>query len=413
MLYLNVAFISVLILLTIIIGTIAGFYPAYISSLCNPINAFQSINRGKSKSRLRKVWIFFQLIPSVFFILCITFLYKQFFYMHSSHRGISKENVFFSNVNTGDEYEAIKAKLSGLPFVAGISCASDIPTSVHNSATNWGLQGNLKNSLLSYSYVDYDFAKLFNLSVIKGEFFSEKFKSNSGNIVLNESAASYLGIENPVGETCYIQGEPFQIVGIVKNYNYQALKRDIAPLALILDESIGNYLFLKLSRNDYSAIKAIQKEIEKFIPGKTFEFYTLEDYLDEAAKFDLGVFRTAFFICCIGILISSLGLFALTIFFAAQRTKEIGIRKVLGGSIWNISFRYLKESLTVFHCGNHFKYTGSFCNDKTITAIRLQDISRSLGIPGNRFGYYFTAVFSSSYPLFKSCNGKPGGIFTI
>lgn len=268
--------------------------------------------------------------------------------MHSSHQGISKENVIFSKINSGNEFEIIKTKLSGLPLVAGISRSSDIPTSVHNSATNWGLKGNLKNSLIAYSYVDYNYEKLFDLSVIEGEGFSEKYKNSSGKIILNESAVSYLGIENPVGETCYIQNEPFQIVGVVKNYNYQALKRDIAPMALILDGSKVNYIFLKLSRNDYSVIKAVQSEIEKIIPGETLEFNTLEDYLDEAAKYDLGVFRTAFFICCIGILISCLGLLALTIFFAVQRTKETGIRKVLGGSIWNISFRYLRESLMVY-----------------------------------------------------------------
>jgi putative ABC transport system permease protein len=188
--------------------------------------------------------------------------------------------------------------------------------------------------------VDYDYVNIYGLKVIAGRAFSKDFGDDAHSVIYNREAVELLGFSKPeeaVGKKIDFWGEQYTISGVVENFHQQSLREAFEPLILRLIPDVSGYLSVKTTTNESSAaIAAIKTNWNKFFPGNTFDYFFLDDHFDKQYKADKKFGQTFGLFTTLAILVACMGLFGLASFTTMQRTKEIGIRKVLGASVAGI-----------------------------------------------------------------------------
>ena len=353
--FINFYTIPLLVVFIIIVGILSGSYPAFYLSSFQPLHVLKSnFLKGKKKSGIRSVLVIMQFSISITLLIGTIIIKNQLDYIQTKNLGFNKEHLF-SIMNAG----VLDKKVH--PFKVELLKNSNV-LSVTNSSQMFraGIPGN--GYLYNKKYgtdptgcqfvdVDYDFLKTYQIKLKEGRFFSEAFSTDSSAVLINEAAERIFGDKNPVGKEVTRIGKnewrkTFKIIGVIKDFNYESLHYNIRPLVLHLHSptEADNYITVRIASGDpRKTIDYIKNTWDKFAAGD----YMYSRFVDEnlarlyESEQKTSIITTIFSL--LAIIIASLGVFGLSAFVAEQKTKEIGIRKVLGASISEIILLLSKE----------------------------------------------------------------------
>jgi len=337
----HVNILSAIVLLTLITGFLSGSYPALFLSSLRPVKILKGISKTEGQGYLfRRILVVSQFSLSIFLIICTVVVSHQVGFMRNKKLGFDKEQVAYFPIR--DElvprYESFKSELLKNTGIKNVAVSSNLPTSgviLTTDKVTWEGKNPEDVVVLEVTSAGYDFIETLNMEMVKGRSFSNEFSSDEEEaIVINETAEKIIGIEDPVGKQLVFGESAVTIIGVVKDYHFKSLHSEIEPLVLAIVPSLYRYVFVKLDAGNISNTLAnIESAWKSFFPDTPFEFHFLDDAYDRLYRSErrMGTLFNSFTI--LAVFISCLGLFGLASFMAEKRTKEIGIRKVLGASV--------------------------------------------------------------------------------
>lgn len=333
--------------LILVVGIIAGFYPALYLSRFKPITILQQkVGFKSSKSILRKVLVVFQFSIAVMFICCTIILYSQITYMTSIERGFRIDDIIivdFAGDKASDNCRIAKAELAKDQHIHQATVTNNPPGRQSYAYYGYYRDEGLQDMVVARAYMaDYDFLRTFDIDMKGGHWFSEENAGNNSNaIIINESFADYLGLENPIGYRFYRKDDFIEVIGVVKDfygstYDYSGDKGNNAVIVLKPEECKTLALRLEPNDNIQMSIASLRETWQATFTEIPFTYSFLIDEIEKSYG-DFKKNSTMFFVLSlIAIIIACLGIFGLVSYTAEQKTREIGIRKVLGASIPNI-----------------------------------------------------------------------------
>ncbi|HET6993899.1 MAG TPA: ABC transporter permease [Chitinophagaceae bacterium] len=326
----------------------SGLYPAFVLSSFRPIDVLKGKMTATTKGALlRKGLVVFQFTASLFLLIGTLTVYQQIQYMRKQSLGINIDQTLVVRapiVVTDSTYirsmNALKDELNGQTSVKGVAISGSIPgESVDWNAGGIKLVGTDENTQKQYRVIgmDYDYMKLYGIKLIAGRGFSKDYGTDENSVVFNKRGFEQLGLSKPedaVGKKIDFWGQQYTIIGVSENFHQQSLRESFEPLIFRLIPDIRGYLSVRTPASKAAqTISQVRSSWDKFFPGNTFEYFFLDDHFDEQYKADQRFGQVFGLFTSLAILVACLGLFGLASFTTLQRTKEIGIRKVLGASV--------------------------------------------------------------------------------
>lgn len=336
-------------------GLVSGLYPAYFMASLRPVEVLKGTPRFGSRSAwLRKGLVVFQFSVACILITGTLVVYRQTQFISRKHLGFNRENVVYTWVE-GDlpkNLNAFKNELTGLPDILAVTSAGQAPLHVNHTITSVEWPGKGANQKISFSWwgVNYDLLKTLGLQLKAGRDFSPAFGTDTVNVLINEEAAKVMGLTNPVGQPITVERSitaKGKIIGVVKNFHFASLHTSIGPLIIWLDPKPdwGYALIRTRPGRTREALRAIREAHKKYNPHFPPEYEFADQEYDKLYRSETVASHLAVCFAAMSIGISCLGLFGLAAFTAAQRTKEIGVRKVLGASVGGIVALLSKDFL--------------------------------------------------------------------
>lgn len=337
-----------IVLLTMVVGLIAGSYPALFLSGFQPVGILKGQSGGRSRSgKLRSALVVFQFSASIVLLIATIVVQGQLSFIRNKKLGFDKDQVLVIQdaYALGKQTQAFKQEIIHHPDITSASVSGFLPVSSNRSSSSFWPNTRLEHSeavLMQIWKVDEDYLSTFKMDLLVGRDFDGTRATDSTAMILNESAVALFGWDDAIGKKVIRPGdesfpaEEFTVIGVIRDFHFESLKENIGALAMRLKPS-GGSISLRLAGNDYSGvIDFLRTKWELMGPGQPFAYSFLDQRFDEMYRSEetlrslFGVFAT------IAILIACLGLLALTAFTTEQRTKEIGVRKVLGASMASI-----------------------------------------------------------------------------
>lgn len=326
----------------------SGLYPAFVLSGFKPIEVLKGkMGSTKQSALLRKSLVVFQFATSLFLLIGTVAVYRQIQYMRKQSLGINiDQTLVIPQPIVGidstflKKITAFKQELQQQSSIKDITVSTSIP----GEAVGWNaggikLVGTDESTQKQYRVigVDYDYIKTYGLKLIAGRPFSKEFGSDAHSVIFNKKGIEQLGFSKPedaLGKRIDFWGDQYTIEGVTDNFHQQSLREAYEPLIFRLIPDINGSISIKTEAGQASqTISLVKKEWPKFFPGNTFEYFFLDDHFDKQYKADQRFGQVFGLFTSLAILVACLGLFGLASFTTLQRTKEIGIRKVLGASV--------------------------------------------------------------------------------
>lgn len=339
---------------TLFIGILSGLYPALYLPSVHTLSALKgSFKNSKSSHVLRKALITTQFAISIFVVICTLLMQNQINFMRSKYLGFSNDNVLILPIQdtlVQNNIVSIKNELKQNPKITEATTSYSVLGMGVGGSVMWaeGDNGEMKQQAFSMIAVGEDYFKTMDIAILKGRDFQPGPKNDTDNIFMcNEAAAKLMGWgDDPIGKKVkWFHGRrDGQVIALIKDFNYQSLHNPIEPLLIVKSREEGGFLHLKVAGNNLpETMDFIRTKWAGFDPNHPFEYFFLDQRFNEQYRTDETQYTLLSSLSYICIFISLLGLLGLSAFTAAQRTKEIGIRKVHGASIPRIIFMLYKD----------------------------------------------------------------------
>lgn len=346
-----------LIGIAIITGIISGSYPAFFLSSFNPVAVLKGHlsmipfrQRGNKKdsrgfsrrSAFRKTLVVTQFSLSIIFIVCVSVVYSQLNFIKKRDLGFNKENIVHLRMRGEfkQKYEEIKNELLKNSNILNVTATDRTPVMWSNSTDDVNWEGKKADEKIGMGVrmVDYDYLKTFQMEMAQGRFFSREFPTDATeSFIVNEAAVKVMGMKSPIGKRFSLWNRHGKIIGVIKDFHTESLREEIEPFVLLIWPDWYGRMSIKLKSDNVSSVLGfLENKIKEFVPDYPFEYQFLDDEIDSLYKTEQLTGKIIMYITLLAIFVSCLGLFGLASFTSEQRTKEIGIRKVLGASVSGI-----------------------------------------------------------------------------
>ena len=338
--------ISGIIGLLLLSGLIAGSYPALYISSFRPVDIFRGDQKKGNKGvSLRKGLVIFQFILSIILIFGTLVLSTQLSHMQNAPLGYDKHQVVtFPSGNELKSFSAFKNSLKEYKDIVNVTSTSIPPFRLNMMAgegvVHWEGQDQTKTPMVQIT-VDADYAKTFGLKIVKGRFFSSEDKSDMW--VVNETAVKTMGMDAPIGKWLEVMGKKKTIIGVVRDYNFEKLKDKIRPMAIKISPN-NTWTCIKIKNTNIPAtLKYIETQWKRHSNNFPFEYNFLDDQINNLYITDMKMGTMFKYFGILAIILSCLGMFGLASFLSQSRTKEIGVRKILGSKITGLIILLSKD----------------------------------------------------------------------
>jgi len=411
----NIASILIgLIGITLFTGFLSGSYPALFLSAFHPVKVIKgTYSKGTQKPLLRRALVVFQFTVATVLIIGTVIVYKQLNYIRNKDLGFNRQQVLSLPMN-----DSIRANLD--PFkneilrhssIVHVTSATSRPTNVGNiNPVYWEGRGPDQYETFKFVGMDFDYVKTFEMEIVDGRDFSREFQTDSQNYIVNEEAVKFMKLENPVGKMFSIWEREGKIIGIVKNFHSRSLRNEFEPLVLVLTRNWPhNFVFLRIRPVNISqTLKDLEGIWKKFAPNYPFNYSFLDEDFEALYQTDKRTGILFRYFTILAIFISCLGIFGLAAFTAEQRTKEIGVRKILGASTANIIGLISKEFIILLTLANVIAWPTAFAlMDKMLSNYAYRtDMSFLIFLFAGVLAYTI-ALVTVSYQALKAARINP------
>ncbi len=329
---------------SIITGLIAGSYPALYLSSFNPVKVLKgTFKAGRMAAVPRKVLVVVQFTVSVALIIGAFIVFRQIQFAKDRPIGYSRDGLLSLEMITPDihkHFDVVKNELLNSRAVTNIAEAGSPTTAIWSTNAGFDWKGKDPTQAVDFPNIDvsYEYGKTVGWQFIAGRDFSKEFLTDSTAFVINEAAAKFMGLKNPVGEILKWDGVPYQIIGIIKDMVIESPYTTVRPTLFHLLNGGGNVVIAKINPLAAAgeALRKIETVFKKYNPSQPFEYQFVDDVYARKFGNEQRIGKLAGFFAVLAIFISCLGLFGMASFVAEQRTKEIGVRKVLGATVFNL-----------------------------------------------------------------------------
>jgi len=361
-------FLLALLLMTLLTGILSGSYPAFFLASFRPIHILRGVllpagNRSKS-AFFKKFLVISQFSIAIFLMISTILVARQLHFIRNRNMGFEREHLIYMQMqgNMKEQFAAVKKELQDDPGILEVTAMDQLPIQIGRRYSSWNWEGKDPEQEVTFwtTSVDHDYFATMQMEIIQGRAFSREYRTDAGQAyMLNESAVKLIEMDTPVGKrfaaTTRSGLEQGTIIGIVKDFNFQNLHEKISPLVMMHEPDRFRYICLRIDPDDTEVagvITSLERVWKKFAPGFPFAYQFLDSIYDRMYRVEQRTGKIFRYFTFLALFISCLGLFGLAAQISEQRTKEIGIRKVMGASLVEICFLFSRQFIVWVALGN-------------------------------------------------------------
>ena len=415
----NPVLIPSLLGILMFVGFVSGSYPAFFLSSFRPINVLRGkLRSGGSSGMIRKILVIGQFAVSIGFLVGILIIMQQMNFMRSTKLGFNQEDVVVIQALIPEPPEQISSKIELLvneyqnnPKIISITTASGAPSEIRG-IVNGRIEGTPadQNKLMVQVATGFEFLETLGIELIEGRTFSrERGTDIRQSYIINETVARELGLESPVGKKLILDNQKGTIIGVMKDIHWEPKRRIIFPMVFYVNPQQSFKIIARLDPSSLPETLAfMEKKWNENISSRPFQASFLKDMIDNLYKSERQLSQVVLFLTLLSIFIACLGLFGLASFTAEQRTKEIGIRKILGASISGVVFMLFRQFAMLILISNVIAWPISYF----ILNKWLQNFYYRISIPASAFAaaaglVFFIAFLSISFQSVRAALANP------